>query len=253
MRFTIKDIKIFLTLCALCPFGIGGTPHRVGIFLDMENKQFVLGKLTLLKTFPIEKIGKQYRKKAKYKCFCGNEFVANVHKVKSGHTKSCGCYHKDIFTKIVTKHGESNTRLFRVWTAMLERCFNKNNDAYKNYGGRGITVCEEWKNDYIPFRDWALQNGYKKHLTIDRENNDGNYEPTNCRFVTYKVQSTNRRPSLTTTENLPGVRSLGKQYNARINIDGKRVSCGTFKTAEEAYTAYCAAKEKRDKQYLSEV
>jgi len=90
------------------------------------------------------------------------------------------------------KHGLKDTRLFRVWNNMLSRCYNPNATGYKNYGARGITVCDEWRNDFKAFYDWAMSHGYSDDLTIDRINNDSNYEPTNCRWVDSKTQSTNR-------------------------------------------------------------
>lgn len=79
------------------------------------------------------------------------------------------------------KHGKKNTRLYRIWLQMKNRCFNIRTNRYKDYGGRGITVCDEWKNDFTKFYDWSILNGYQENLTIDRINNDGNYEPSNCR------------------------------------------------------------------------
>jgi hypothetical protein len=84
-------------------------------------------------------------------------------------------------------------RLYNIWLHVKDRCLNPNCDSYHNYGGRGITVCEEWRNSYQTFREWALQNGYSDELTIDRLNVNGNYEPSNCRWLTRKEQNTNKR------------------------------------------------------------
>lgn len=94
--------------------------------------------------------------------------------------------------KGIKTHGESNSRLYAIWRSMKERCTNPNQAAYIHYGGRGIILCEVW-HQYSAFRDWALNNGYDISLTIERVNNDGNYEPSNCEWVTYKVQANNRR------------------------------------------------------------
>ena len=91
------------------------------------------------------------------------------------------------------KHGLRHTRLYRIWLQMKNRCFNKKTGRYCDYGARGITVCDEWRNDFKEFYDWAMSNGYSDELTIDRINNDGNYEPTNCRWVDAKTQARNSR------------------------------------------------------------
>lgn len=143
------------------------------------------------------------------RCDCGNTIEVPLGSLWSGNTRSCGCLHRDFMdtidrTKISHKkhgafdrygHGE---RLYSIWKGMRGRCNDKNRDCYKYYGGRGIKVCEEWDKDYAIFRDWALAHGYDKDAkrgdcTIDRINNDGNYEPDNCRFVSMKIQNSNKR------------------------------------------------------------
>ncbi len=123
------------------------------------------------------------------KCDCGNETIAFKEWLTSGRKKSCGCLRHQ---NGIIKHGEIHTRLYRIWGNMCNRCSNKNNPAWLNYGGRGITVCDEWK-DYINFRDWAYTSGYQENLTIDRVDNDMNYEPSNCRWVDDIVQANNKR------------------------------------------------------------
>ena len=90
-------------------------------------------------------------------------------------------------------HGKQPARLYRIWANMINRCTNPNADNYPFYGGRGIKVCDEWRMDYISFRDWAFSNGYADNLTLDRIDNDGNYEPTNCRWETHLRQCNNTR------------------------------------------------------------
>lgn len=125
-------------------------------------------------------------------CECGGHTVARGSHLKSGNITTCGCRIGRI------THGESGTRLYAVWNNMRERCRNPKSREYPRYGERGIIVCDEWLNDFQAFYNWAMANGYDEtaprgQCTIDRINNDGNYEPSNCRWVTAKVQANNTR------------------------------------------------------------
>lgn len=131
------------------------------------------------------------------KCDCGKECIVIKNSLTNGLTRSCGCLQKDILRTIHTNNKKLdnlyNTRLHRIWSNMKTRCFNKNFSQYKDYGGRGIKVCEEWNNDFINFYNWAINNGYQENLSIDRINVNGNYEPNNCRWLTIQEQNNNKR------------------------------------------------------------
>lgn len=121
-------------------------------------------------------------------CVCGKKAVVFAGNITRGHTLSCGC----LRIENITKHGYVNHSLYSVWKGMKARCLNPRCRKYSDYGGRGIAICPSWLDPY-PFILWALAHGYRKGLTLDRRNNNGNYTPRNCRFVSRKVQQRNRR------------------------------------------------------------
>ena len=157
--------------------------------IDLTGKKF--GRLMVLKrVFPPNTKNKAYWL---CQCDCGNTIVCASRNLREGSTKSCGCLQREIAKERATVHGFSGEPLYHVHNMMKQRCFNPNNKNFKDYGGRGIQVCKEWL-DYAEFRKWATENGYKQGLSIERINNDGNYCPENCTWITLSEQQKNRRP-----------------------------------------------------------
>lgn len=158
---------------------------------DLKNQKF--GKLTV-----IEKCNKDkyHRNQWLCQCECGNKKIILEQSLLSGATKSCGCLQKNIvknFAKLnFTKHSQSKTRIYNIWCNIKSRCYNKNNNRYYCYGAKGITVCQEWRDNFSNFYNWAINNGYKENLTIDRIDVNSNYDPSNCRWVDYKTQANNK-------------------------------------------------------------
>ena len=154
-------------------------------------------------------------------CECGGHTIVRGSHLKSGNVTSCGCRKGHI------THGESGTRLYAIWNSMRKRCRDPKNREYHRYGGRGITVCAEWLCDFQSFYDWAIANGYNEtaprgQCTLDRIDNDGNYEPSNCRWATAKEQANNTRR--TRFIELDGERHSVTEWSRRLGINQSTIS-----------------------------
>ena len=157
-------------------------------FIDITGKKF--NKLTVVERLQNDTGGIPVWL---CKCDCGNFTRVRGKNLKNGSVKSCGCILKNGTT---TTHGLSKTKIYNTWNSMKARCFNPKSCSYKRYGARGITVCEEWKNSFEEFYSWSIQNGYNENLTIERIDNNGNYCPENCKWISQKQQCRNRRTNI---------------------------------------------------------
>ncbi len=197
----------------------------MGRHIDLTGQVF--GRLTV--------VGRATQRPSYWSCVCVCGVPKDVHRsnLRNGNTTSCGCYHKER----VTQHGAYNTRLYNIWVNMVQRCENPRKDSYKNYGGRGIFICPEWRNDFRVFREWAITHGYDATLTIDRIDVNRSYEPNNCRWATPKQQQENRRTKPVVRDNtelFPDAVAAAHASNIGPNsirraIRGERHSAGGHK------------------------
>jgi hypothetical protein len=189
---------------------------------DLSNMKF--GRLTVLK------IDKAVDKRVFWlcQCECGNIKSVAGHCLKCGDTLSCGCLQRENASKKNKKHGLSGTSIYKQWAGIKRRCFNPAFKQFNDYGGRGITMCDEWKNSFISFYEWATKNGHKEGLTIDRINNDGNYEPNNCKWASQKEQCANRRTNrIYTVDGVTDILyNLCKKYSMHMDTVINRMKKG---------------------------
>lgn len=180
---------------------------------------------------------KQRRRFGLYRCDCGAEVEVEATSVKMGNSTRCKlCAHKVIGVKKAT-HGMTNTRIFNIWKDLRQRCNNPKDSSYKNYGGRGIKVCDEWQGSFEAFYTWAIFNGYSDDLTIDRIENDGDYTPYNCRWATRSEQNVNQRLSIRNTSGFVGISSRGDKWLTQVSVNGKQTVVGLYNTPKEAAQA----------------
>ncbi len=155
-------------------------------------------------------------------CDCGKEHYVTTNNLLNGSTNSCGCYRKEYVADKNYVHGKSKTRLHGIWRGIKDRCLNQNNSRFNLYGGRGITICKEWKDDFQAFYDWSMKNGYADNLSIDRIDVNGNYEPSNCRWADDKTQANNKTTSVLLTMN--GETHTISEWAGIVGIDRKTIS-----------------------------
>lgn len=186
--------------------------------IDLTGKRF--GKLTVV-SFDHRKGTRAYWKCV---CDCGGNRIVGIDHLKNGDIVDCGCVNRKKSPPIHSKHGMSYTRLYTIWALMKARCVNPNRKEYPRYGGRGIKVFDEWL-EFQPFMEWAIESGYSDELTLDRKDNDGNYTPDNCRWVTRLVQAYNKSNNRYITHNgeTKTICQWAEEYNIPYYVLKKRI------------------------------
>lgn len=176
------------------------------------------GRLTIIEFSGSRMYGTSKSRFVICKCECGTIREFLLSSIRYGYTQSCGCLLKER----QTKHGISGHRLYKIFYGIKARCYYKLDDSYKDYGGRGITICDDWLNDVKAFYDWAIKNGWKRGLDIDRIKNDQGYSPSNCRITTRKINANNTRKNVTIEYN-GETKTLSEWADAlRVNVDTLR-------------------------------
>lgn len=206
----------------------------MGKFIDLTGQVF--GRLTV-----VEQGVKNRHGNIMWRCVCecGNKTLTSTADLKSGSSRSCGCLRKQRTAEVKTKHGLSGTALYGAWKNAINRTTNPRNKYWKDYGGRGITVCDEWKKDYMNFHV-DMSESWARGLWLDREDVNGNYCKENCRWVTPPMQGHNKRKETGCSSAYIGLyfnKERGK-FQAQIKIGGKQVCLGRFTSELEGATVY---------------
>ena len=198
-------------------------------FKNLTGLQF--GRLKVIKRGPNNKDKTRWI----CECECGHTTLSYTHSLLSGKTKSCGCLSHEIFIQNIRKHGMRKTRIYSIWCGMKNRCFCDKYEYFHRYGGRGITICDEWLGDngFINFYKWAMANGYADNLEIDRVDVNGNYCPENCRWETRTSQVRNRRTTVFIVFN--GTKKTLKEWCDVYDVN--------YKTAYQRYKKGLSFKE----------
>lgn len=206
----------------------------MGSKLDLTGHKY--GRLTVMREADKRTMGGSVHWSCM--CDCGKTHIVYSCHLRSGHTKSCGCLSVETAIKTFTTHGKSNTPEYTCWEGIINRCYNKSNRSYRNYGGRGISVCKRWRNSFINFlNDMGLKPN--PNLTIERINNNRNYNVTNCKWTTHTIQSRNQRKRKDNASGVVGVSwcNSKSKWTAHIGLNNKQIMIGRFKIFKDAVDA----------------
>lgn len=217
-----------------------------GKYVDLTGKKF--NRLTVLSREENKKENSGSKSRWLCQCECGKTTIVTGTRLRTGKTKSCGCFQRETTSRSNSTHKGPGTRLYNTWRSMKARCYIPTCSNYEYYGGRGIKVCSEWLNNFEKFKVWALENGYKKNFTIDRIDVDKDYSPENCRWVTLQENCWNRdkRPRKNNTSGYSGVqwREETQKWRAVITVNGKHINLGQYVKKEDAIEARISAEKK---------
>lgn len=195
----------------------------MGKFIDLTDEQF--DRLKVIGRAENSSAGKV---RWECECDCGGKTIAHGTDLRSGRSASCGCLQRERTANATTVHAKNKTRLHQIWVGMKKRTTNEKDGSFHHYGGRGISVCAEWKDDFLEFYRWAMENGYADDLTIDRIENDKGYFPDNCRWATLEIQGRNRRSNrhITIARETKTLTEWAEQYGININTVLARTRLG---------------------------